>query len=136
MPPIEQMQLSRRERQIMDILYEQGECSAQDVLAKLPDPPSYSAVRALIARLVEKNIVVFRSEGNKHIYAPKIGEEKVQTSAIQRLLKTFFKGSRFNAVAALLDSEGDSLSAHEIESLERTIQRLKQVQKKSVRDEK
>lgn len=125
MPPIDQMQLSRRERQIMDILLEVGECSAKEVLERIPDPPSYSSVRALIARLVEKNIVTFRIEGTKHIYAPCMAEEKAQISAIQRLLKIFFRGSRVNAVNALLNAEGEKMTAREIETLERTIQRIK-----------
>lgn len=122
--------LSRRERQIMDILFEMGECSAQDVREKLPDPPSYSAVRALIARLLEKELVEFRAEGAKYIYYPAVAEKKVQTSAVNRLLKTFFKGSKLKAVNALLDADGEQLSAAEIEELERKIQRVKQAQKK------
>ena len=122
--------LSRRERQIMDILFEKGECSAQEVREKLPDPPSYSAVRALIARLLEKELVEFRAEGVKYIYYPAVAEKKVQTSAVNRLLKTFFKGSKLNAVNALLDADGEQLSAAEIEELERKIQRVKQARKK------
>ena len=125
MPPDEFDQLSRRERQIMDILYKEQECSAHEVLEKLPDPPSYSSIRALIARLVEKNLVKFRIEGKKHIYAPIIGEKKAQSSAIKKLLSTFFKGSRVEAVTALLDADSKSLTPHEIEALERTIQRIK-----------
>lgn len=125
MPPLDQMKLSRRERQIMDILFEQGECSAHDVMERLPDPPSYSAVRALIARMLEKEIVVFRTEGTKHIYSAKVEEKKVQDSAVKRLLKTFFRGSRINAVNALLDMEGEKLSNLEIAELERTIKKIK-----------
>lgn len=124
-------QLSRRERQIMDILYEKGEQSAHEVRKALPDPPSYSAVRALIARLVEKKIVQFRSEGAKYIYSPAAAQENVQESAVRRLVKTFFRGSRINAVNALLDVEGDKLSDLEIAELERTIARVKEVQKGS-----
>lgn len=118
-------QLSRRERQIMDALFELGECSAHDIRRAIPDPPSYSAVRALLARLVEKGPVAFRQQGTKYIYYPVIEEEKAQSSAVMRLLKTFFKGSRVKAVNALLDAEGDDLSSVEIEALERKIQRLK-----------
>jgi len=125
MPPIDQMQLSRRERQIMDILIEHGASSAHDVQERLVDPPSYSTVRALIARLVEKKIVEFKTVGNKHIYSAKMPQEKVQNSAIKRLLKTFFRGSRVNAVNALLDMEGDGLSDREIAELERSIARIK-----------
>lgn len=120
--------LSRRERQIMDILYERRECSAQDVQAHLPNPPGYSAVRALIARLVDKNLVIFRNEGGRYIYSPAVAEDKAQTTAIDRLLRTFFKGSKVHAVNALLDVEGEKLSAREIEELERTIARVKQAQ--------
>ena len=117
--------LSRRERQIMDILFEASEASAQDVLAKLPDPPSYSAVRALIARLVDKELVAFRVVGTKHIYSPCITEKKAQSSAMSRLLKTFFKGSKTQAVTALLELDSESMSAREIEEIERTIARIK-----------
>ena len=96
-------QLSRRERQIMDILYEHQACSAQDIQHALPDPPSYSAVRALLARLVEKDLVQFRQEGAKYIYSPKVAEAKAQQSALSRLLKTFFKGSPAQALNAWLD---------------------------------
>ncbi|WP_188150170.1 BlaI/MecI/CopY family transcriptional regulator [Teredinibacter waterburyi] len=129
MPPLSQHNLSRRERQIMDILYEMGSASAHDVQARLPNPPGYSAVRALIARLVEKDIVSFKNEGPKYIYSPKVGEKKASQSAIQRLIKTFFKGSPVQAVNALLDMEGDDLSAHEIEQLERNIARIKALKK-------
>lgn len=122
-------QLSRRERQIMDILYEKQPCSAQDIQQALPDPPSYSAVRALLARLVEKDLVHFKQEGAKYLYFPKVAEAKAQKSALGRLLKTFFKGSPIQAVNALLDMEAQSLSAREIEELERTIRRLKAKQK-------
>lgn len=129
MPPLSQNDLSRRERQIMDVLYEAGEASAHDVQARIPDPPSYSAVRALIARLVEKEMVSFRQEGAKYIYFPTVTEKKASQSAIHRLIKTFFKGSPVKAMNALLDLEGDELSAREIEQLERNIQRIKSLKK-------
>ncbi len=109
----------------MDILYERQPCSAQDIQERLPDPPSYSAVRALLARLVDKQLVQFRQEGARYIYFPSVAEEKAQESAISRLLKTFFKGSPARAVSALLDMDSDRMSAREIEEIERKIQRLK-----------
>ena len=121
-------QLSRRERQIMDILLEAKECSAQAVQQALPDPPSYSAVRALLARLLEKEAIGFRNEGGKYIYFPLMEEGEAQQSALKRVIKIFFKGSRAKAVNALLEAEGDSLSAAEIADLERTIARIKRVQ--------
>ncbi len=126
--------LSRRERQIMDILYEHRECSAQDILKALPDPPSYSTVRALMARLLGKELVHFRQDGAKYIYFPAVEQTKVQESAIARLLKIFFRGSRAKAVNALLDAEGESLSKRELEEIERKIQRLKSVQDNKAQD--
>lgn len=129
MPPLSHHNLSRRERQIMDVLYEVAEASAHDVQSRIPDPPSYSAVRALIARLVDKQLVSFRQEGAKYIYYPTVAEKKAGRSAIQRLVKTFFKGSPVKAMNALLDMEGDDLSAREIEELERNIKRIKSLKK-------
>ena len=125
MPPVEMNKLSRRERQIMDVLIEHGACSAQDVLQHIPDPPSYSAVRALIARLVEKDCVSFQHEGNKHIYSPRISEKKAQGSALKRLVKTFFRGSSSSAVSALLDMDDLHMTSREIEEIERKIEKLK-----------
>ncbi len=118
--------LSRRERQIMDILHEEHPQSAKGVMAKLPDPPSYSSVRALIARLVEKGVVRFEVAGTKHMYIPVQGQAKVQGSAISRLIKTFFKGSKINAITALLEADGEVMTAQEIAVLERKITQLKQ----------
>ncbi len=118
-------QLSRRERQIMDILIEHQECSAGAIQAALPNPPSYSAVRALLARLVEKDAIGFRQEGARYIYFPNMEAQKIQQSAVSRLLKTFFKGSRFKAMNALLDVEGDAMDDWEVERLERRIAELK-----------
>lgn len=123
-------QLSRRERQIMDVLYERQECSAHEIQQHIPDPPSYSAVRALIARLVKKDFVKLRSESGKYIYSPKLEESTVRQSAIKRLIKTFFKGSRLEAVNALLDVHEEPLSVWEIESIERKLARAKQIKNK------
>ncbi|WP_075185910.1 BlaI/MecI/CopY family transcriptional regulator [Teredinibacter haidensis] len=129
MPPLSHLNLSRRERQIMDALYECGEASAHDVQGKIPNPPGYSAVRALIARLVEKELVSFRQEGAKYIYFPTVAQKKASQSAIERIVKTFFKGSKAKAMNALLDLDGDDISAREIEELERNIARIKALKK-------
>lgn len=126
MPPVELNKLSRRERQIMDVLIECGPSSAHDVLEKIPEPPSYSAVRALISRLVEKGHVGFIQEGTRHIYSAKISEQKAQGSALKRLVKTFFKGSSSKALNALLDMDDLDMSDREIADIERKIQRLKE----------
>lgn len=114
-------QLSRRERQIMDALFEAGELSAQDVRVALPDAPSYSAVRALLAKLVEKKIVDFREDGPRYIYFPVVAQEEARASALQRLLKTFFGGSTTAAVNALLGMNREKLNADEIRQLKQAI---------------
>ena len=113
--------LSRRERQIMDALFEAGELSAQDVRAAIPDAPGYSAVRALLAKLVEKKIVDFREDGPRYIYFPVIAQEEARTSALQKMLKTFFGGSTAAAVNALLGMNKDKLSVEEINQLQQAI---------------
>src|SRR4051812_22619441 len=92
--------LSRRERQIMDIIYARGEASAATVLAELPDPPSYSAVRALLAILVEKGHLKHRSEQGRYIFAPTLRRAQAGRSALLRVLETFYEGSIEKAVAA------------------------------------
>lgn len=114
-------QLSRRERQIMDALFEGGELSAQDVRAAIPDAPGYSAVRALLAKLVEKKIVDFREDGPRYIYFPVVAQEEARTSALQKMLKTFFGGSTAAAVNALLGMNKEKLSAEEIDQLQQAI---------------
>ncbi|WP_323816308.1 BlaI/MecI/CopY family transcriptional regulator [Cellvibrio sp. NN19] len=114
-------QLSRRERQIMDALFEAGELSAQDVRAAIPDAPSYSAVRALLAKLVEKQIVNYREDGPRYIYFPVVAQEEARTSALQKLLKTFFAGSTAAAVNALLGMNKEKLSSDEIAQLQQAI---------------
>ncbi len=117
--------LSRRERQIMDIVIELKSCSAQDIQVAMPDAPGYSAVRALLARMVDKQVLRFTQDGAKYIYSPVVDEQRVQQSALARILKTFFKGSPTKAVNALLDMEAESITTREIEEIERTIARLK-----------
>lgn len=114
-------QLSRRERQIMDALFEAGELSAQDVRAAIPDAPGYSAVRALLAKLVEKKIVDFREDGPRYIYFPVVAQEEARTSALQKMLKTFFGGSTAAAVNALLGMNREQLNTDEIAQLQKAI---------------
>lgn len=114
-------QLSRRERQIMDALFEAGELSAQDVRTAIPDAPGYSAVRALLAKLVEKKIVDFREDGPRYIYFPVVAQEEARASALQKMLKTFFGGSTAAAVNALLGMNREQLNADEIAKLQKAI---------------
>ena len=113
--------LSKRERQIMDVLISKGEASAQEVLQAIPSPPSYSSVRALIAKLVDKDEVGFRQEGAKHIYFVKRDMKSVRAGALSRLVNTFFRGSPMDAVTGLLDSHSQELSDEELARLEKRI---------------
>jgi predicted transcriptional regulator len=117
--------LSRRERQIMDIVYAQEEASAAAIHAALPDPPSYSAVRALLAILVEKGHLKHRSEQGRYIYAPTRRRAQVGRSALRRVLDTFFEGSLEKAVAALLNGSDANLAEEELQRLGQLIQQAR-----------
>jgi BlaI family penicillinase repressor len=117
--------LSRRERQIMDIVYARGEASAADVHVALSDPPSYSAVRALLAILVDKGHLKHRSEQGRYIYAPTRRRAQVGRSALRRVLDTFFEGSLEKAVAALLQGSDANLSEEELQRLGQLIQQAR-----------
>ena len=103
-------ELGRRERQIMDAVYQLGEGSVAEVLARLPDPPSYSAVRTMIRHLESKGYLRHRRSGTKYVYRPTQSHESASRSAIGHLLETFFGGSASDAVAALLDISSDRLN--------------------------
>lgn len=105
--------LSRRERQIMDIVYEMKEASALQILERLPAPPTYSAVRALLRVLEHKGHLVHHRDGPRYVYTPLLPKEKARRSALRHLMRTFFDGSTENVVAALLDISEDSLSEKE-----------------------
>jgi predicted transcriptional regulator len=105
-----QQNLSRRERQIMDIIYGMKEATASQVLERLPSPPSYSAVRALLRVLEQKGHLTHRQEGPRYVFSPVLSRERARQSALQNLLKTFFDNSTEDVVAALLDISEDSLS--------------------------
>lgn len=117
--------LSRREQQIMDIVYARGEASAAEIHAALPDPPSYSAVRALLAILLEKGHLKHRSEKGRYIYAPTRRRAQAGRSALRRVLDTFFDGSLEKAVAALLQGADARLSEDELKRLGELIQQAR-----------
>jgi BlaI family transcriptional regulator, penicillinase repressor len=121
----ENLHLSRRERQIMDILHAQRGASAADVLAALPDPPSYSAVRALLRILEEKGHVKHRRVGARYIYLPRVSRRVASRSALKRVVSTFFHGSVAQAMAALLESADAELSDEELEKLWQTIDKAR-----------
>ncbi len=117
--------LSRRERQIMDAVYAQGECSARDIQAALPDPPSYSSVRALLAILVEKGHLKHRQIGSRYAYSAAQPLSKARDGALKRLVDTFFGGSRIQAVNALLGRDADRLSDGELDELSGLIEQAR-----------
>lgn len=120
--------LSRRERQIMDILYRCREATAADVRAGLPDPPSYSTVRALLSKLEKKGAVCHRVDGPRYVFAPVQARDNARQSALRRLVATFFDGSPAAAANALLDMSGDDLSSEEMEKLLRQIEQSRKDQ--------
>ena len=113
--------LSRRERQIMDVLHTRQQATAAEVLAELPDPPGYSAVRALLRILEEKGHVKHRRDGARYVYLPRASQKTASRSALKRVLNTFFRGSVNEAVAALLDVSDTKLSETELAELRRII---------------
>src|SRR5260221_9711459 len=121
MPDQSSHHLSRRERQIMDIIYARGEAAAAEVHEALPDAPSYSAVRALLRILEEKGHLEHREDGARYIFLPTEPRGKASRTALQRVVQTFFDGSLSSAVAALVDAEGGKLSAEELKRIEAII---------------
>jgi predicted transcriptional regulator len=117
--------LSRRERQMMDILYRRGRASASDIQAALPDAPGYSAVRATLRILEGKGHVRHEGEGLKYVYIPTVPREKATRSALSHLVDTFFGGSAERAVVALLDSSSTSLSREELDRIAEMIERAR-----------
>ena len=113
--------LARRERQVMDILYRLGEAGAQEILQEMPDPPTYSAVRALLATMVEKNLLKHRKDSRRYLYRPAVPEKTAKRSALKNLLATFFDGRPENLVASLLDPSDQKLSREEIERIRELI---------------
>ena len=113
--------LSRRERQIMDVLYQLGEATAAEVQERLPEPPSYSAVRAMLRILEEKGHVRHEQDGPRYVYVPTIARDNVKKSALRHVLTTFFDGSAEQAISALLDDQSSKLSDAELDRLARLI---------------
>lgn len=121
MPHASHRDLSRRERQILDILYQRGQATAADVQAVLPEPPSYSAVRALLRILEEKGHVRHRQDGPRYVYLPTIARDNAKRSALRHVIKTFFDNSAEQAISALLDEGSSKLSPAELDRLARLI---------------
>jgi predicted transcriptional regulator len=117
--------LSRRERQIMEILYRRGKASASEVREAMPDAPSYSAVRAMLRVLEEKGQVKHASEKLKYVYTPTVGREKAKRSAVKHLLDTLFGGSPEQIVASLLDVSASRLTREKLDRISEMIEKAK-----------
>ena len=114
--------LSRRERQIMDIVYRRGEATAAQILAEMSDPPSYSAIRALLRILVDKEHLQHREEGPRYVYSPTVSRQKARSKALSQLVDTFFDGSALKAASALLGSSQRKLTKEELDQLTAQIE--------------
>src|SRR5262245_42671387 len=115
-------ELSRRERQIMDVICQKGKATANEVFEALPDPPSDTSVRKLIRILEQKGYLTHKLEGKQHVYKPTAAPNKIKRAAVEHLLETFFDGSALKAVATLLNVSRDRLSPDEMKQLSELIE--------------
>ncbi|MBK8091894.1 MAG: BlaI/MecI/CopY family transcriptional regulator [Verrucomicrobiaceae bacterium] len=123
--PEKMHQLSRREREIMDIIYAKGEISAAEVGAEMEDAPSYSAIRTHLRILVEKGHLKHRQDGPRYLYAPVRSHAKASHSMLRKVLDTFFEGSLANAVAAMADGRDGKIDDAEMARLEDVLRNAK-----------
>lgn len=121
--------LSRRERQIMDVLFHHEKATAAEVRAGMPDPPSYSAVRTQLRILEDKGHIKHEQDGPRYLYRPTLTKQRATRSALNHLVDTFFNGSAGQAMAALLDDSTGELSDHELGRLEELIQQARSREK-------
>jgi BlaI family penicillinase repressor len=117
--------LSRRERQIMDFLFQRGKASVGEVMDGIPDPPGYSAVRATLRTLEQKGRVSHEEDGRAYIYRPTLRRDAARKSALTHVVKTFFDNSAEQALAALLELRGPKLSEAELERVSRLVENAK-----------
>jgi len=122
--------LSRRERQIMDVLYRKESATAAEVMEGLPDPPGYSAVRALLRILEQKGHIRHEERAGKYVFMPMMRRDQAKRSAVRHLVQTFFGGSAEDAVAALLDPRSSKLSELELDRLQKLIDKARKGGKK------
>jgi predicted transcriptional regulator len=125
MPAHTHLDLGRRERQIMEAIYRRGRASVGDVLAELPDPPSYSAVRATLGKLERKGYLRQEEDGPRYVYLPAVPREKARRTALRNLLNTFFNGSAAQAVVALLQMADAELPADVVDRLGEQVRRAR-----------
>jgi predicted transcriptional regulator len=117
--------LSRRERQAMDAVYRLGRATVAEIREGMPDPPGYSAVRAMLRVLEEKGHLTHGQDGPRYVYRPTVPRDKARRSALRELVRTFFDGSAEQAVAALINVADSKLSDEELERIARLIERAR-----------
>jgi BlaI family transcriptional regulator, penicillinase repressor len=113
--------LTRRERQVMDILHRRAESTVAEIMAELPDPPSYSAVRSILRILGEKQLIAFREDGPRYVYFPAAPTEQARADVLDHVVRTYFAGSTEQAVTALLRMSDTTLTDAELKSLRARI---------------
>lgn len=113
--------LTRREQQVMDAIHELGEATAKEVRARLAEPPSYSAVRAVLSRLVEQGHLKYREAGPRYVYSAAAGRNRVRQAALRKIVNTFFDGSPLRTMNALLGISAKDLSKEELDQLAQAI---------------
>jgi len=113
--------LSRRERQIMEVVYRRGSATAAEVAAGLPDPPSYSAVRTLLGILESKGHLRHEAQANRYVYLPVVPRAQARRRAMNELVRTFFEGSPKDAVVTLIEEKGRQLSPEDLTEIRRLI---------------
>ena len=109
----------------MDVIYRHGKVTAAEVLAELPEPPSYSAVRAMLRLLEDKGHVRHEQDGPRYVYLPIVNRDKARRSAMRHLVRTFFDGSTEQAVAALLDLQSSKLDPQELDRLVKLVEKAR-----------
>jgi BlaI family transcriptional regulator, penicillinase repressor len=117
--------LSRRERQILDVIYSRGRATAAEIRAAIADPPGYSAIRALLRILEQKGHVRHEVDGIRYVFLPRVSRQRARIAAMRHLLQTFFDGSASQAATALVDGSAARLSPEELDQLEALIERAR-----------
>jgi predicted transcriptional regulator len=117
--------LSRREREIMDVLYQKGQATVSEVMECLHEAPGYSAVRSLLRILESKGHIKHLKDGTRYVYVARVNRDQAKRSEIRRLIQTFFNGSPAQAVAGLLDESSAKLSEEDLDRLEQLLQKAR-----------
>jgi predicted transcriptional regulator len=117
--------LSRRERQVMDILFRRGTATVAEVMGDLPEPPTYSAVRSILRILAEKGLVAHREDGPRYVYAPAVSTRGAQEEALRHVVRTFFEGSAEQAAAALFRISDTEIGDADLKRLRETVRKAK-----------